>query len=285
MKLAYKDFDLPLSIASGQCFEWKKVSDFYYGEIFPGSIIKIRQLGTSQEGELEYEIFGKAINKSDIKRYFSLETDYKELVASFNKDENINKAINHLHGLRLVNQNPWRCLNSFIISANNTVLNITRSVERLSINYGDKVETDIGLIDIFPQLHKWKNISEQDFRDLKLGFRSKYLAKIPEHINSTEEYFDKLLKSDYKGAKQILTQIPGIGSKVADCILLYSLSKHEAYPVDVWLRRVTHEVYFSTLENKPNDEDLRDWALNYFGPKAGIAHMFLFVYRRSIGVI
>lgn len=283
MTLDYSNFNLELSIFSGQCFEWQKINDWFYGEIFPGSIIKIKQIGNVKKGYLEYEVFGNDVSESQIRYYFSLIKEYDFIISSLlNKhDPFLTKSISVLNGIRLINQDPLRCTMSFIISANNNVKNISNSVALICKKFGSKIQTDIGEINIFPKLQILKEISESDYRLLKLGFRSKYLAQLTRVVDELS-FFDNLKTKNYFDAKSILIQIPGIGSKVADCILLYSLNKYEPYPLDVWLRRVTLECYFDNDEQVTNII-ITKWASEYFGEYAGVAHMYLFVYRRSIG--
>ena len=182
-------------------------------------------------------------------------------------------------GLRVLRIDPWECLVSFICSANSNIRRIHDNVESLARSYGEPVKLDGQVRHAFPTPEKLAQAGEKALRGLALGFRAPYVDQAARTVASGRLDLDALVKMPYAQAKARLMECPGIGSKVADCIALFSLEKAEAFPIDVWVRRALGEWYFAG-EKTPTDRLLLEWAGGYFGRYAGYANQYLFHGKR-----
>jgi len=278
--IPYKNLDLYHTLISGQTFEW----DFDVSEnTWSGSIyenaIKIQQIGNNIEGELKYE--SEENLDSEITKYFGLEDDYEDLINKISFDKNIAPAIEKLYGLRVIQQDPWLCINSFILSQNNTVKNIQNSLRNIS-NLVRQRNTN-STFTFYPKYEDIVILSKQDLTFCKTGYRADYLLDFYSKIENNNNWLTDLNNLNYIDAKNKLIEVKGIGEKVADCILLYAYGKYEAYPLDTHLRQATKEIFFSDSDKTPSDKEIRKWASQYWGSAAGFAHFFLFTYHRIYG--
>jgi len=262
---------------SGQTFEWNydKSADLWTGNIY-GNLLKIKQIGYKDSGHLEYES-EKELEK-EITNYFSLDLDYDFLIRQIVFDKYIQATMQNLYGLRIIRQDPWYCINSFILSSNNTVKNIQNILTNISKKYSTNTI-------FFPSFEIVKKITVEELRECKAGFRAQYLKNFYNELEKESQFIEILKSLDYESTKNKLKYIKGIGEKIADCILLYSFDKYEAYPIDTHLRQITLDCYFASEEKKPTDKELRIWAKNYWGNMAGFAHFFLFTHHRLYGEI
>ncbi|HSG83508.1 MAG: DNA-3-methyladenine glycosylase 2 [Nitrosopumilus sp.] len=262
------------SINSGQVFLWKKNNSDWYG-INGQDILKIT-------------------NSGNIKSYQNIKTDFfrkkdniEEIIKSISKDSITKKAVKQYLGLRILEQDPFQCLISFIVSSNSNIQKIKTSLENISKKFGDKVEFENQEFFLFPEPKKLANATINEIKNCGVGYRARFIkeaAKITAHKKIDFEY---LKKSNYQNAKEEICQIPGIGNKVADCILLFSLNKLESFPLDRWMIRILEKYYSDKfqLETKTITEKqyeiLHQKIVNHFGPFAGYAQQFLFKMERE----
>ena len=268
-------FNLAHTLGSGQAFRWQQVGEWYYG-VVAGSIWKIRQAGRGLEFSSAPEPEERTVPLA--RSYFRLDDDLVAIYRCIGGDRRVARAVRRYRGLRLLRQEPWECLVSFIISAYSNIRRITGHVEQLSEAYGDPVSLDGHHRYTFPSPARLAEAGEEEFRRMGLGYRAKFLARLARSLLDRGLDPVELRAWPYAEAKAELLRIYGVGEKVADCILLFSLDKLEAFPVDVWVRRAVMEWYHP--EEKATDRQLRLWAAERFGPLAGYAQQYMFHGRR-----
>ena len=278
-------FDLNFSLCCGQVFRWKKIGAWWYG-VVGETVFKIHQIGYN----LEFE----GASEDLVRNYFRLNDDLAKISRNIANDPHISKALKKFEGLRLVRQEPWECLIGFICSIYKNIAAIEQMLQRLSEKYGEKRSFDGLKFYLFPAIDKLANSSEDKLRECGLGFRAKYVLATARKIYEENLNLQNLKALPYLQARKKLLECPGVGLKVADCVLLFSLNKMEAFPVDVWVKRVILNHYAdkfpSDLVNKmrshnslTNGEYLKigEFARNYFGAYAGYAQEYLYHFERT----
>lgn len=273
-------FNLKDIFTCGQCFRWKQNEDNSYTGIVRENVINIKQDGEN--------IKIKSIGNEDIKelttKYFDLNRDYKAIQNQLSKiDENMKISIQYGKGIRLLNQDLWETLISFIISANNNIPRIQKIIQRLSETYGKPIEFEGKTYYTFPTPKELKDATVQDYRNLGLGFRDKRIYETTQKIlNKEVDLHDLEQNPNTYEVRETLLSLPGVGPKVADCILLFStLKRLEAFPIDVWVNRVMNELYIHGDESKINKKQVETIAHQKFGDLAGLAQQYLFYWRRE----
>lgn len=268
--------DLAATLSSGQVFRWNREGHKWYGMISNNLV----SLESSGDG-LEYETtLTPSKGMEDlISRYFRLDDNLPMIQDSLDWDIHLSQAIGALHGLRLIRQDPWECLISFICSSNSNISRISGVMNRIAQEFGDELTLGSRVGFQFPGPNVLASVGEVGYRTLRLGYRAEYVDKTSKFLADTETDLNDLKSLSYPEAKAWLMTLPGVGAKVADCVLLFSLDKLEAFPIDVWVRRAIEEWYF-------NGEHLSyiklvEWATEYFGPYAGYAQQYLFHHRRT----
>ena len=203
------------------------------------------------------------------------------------KDKTTRLAVKKYLGLRLLRQDPFQCLISFIVSSNSNIPKIKTSLENICKNFGDRVFFENKEFFLFPEPKILTSASIQEIKNCGAGYRSKFIKSASDMVYSGKINFEYLKKYDYFKAKEIISEIPGVGNKVADCVLLFSLDKLEAVPLDRWIIRIMEKYYpnifemsTKTITNKQY-EILHEKIINYFGPYAGYAQQFLFKMERE----
>jgi N-glycosylase/DNA lyase len=277
-------FDLDFTLCCGQTFRWEKKGDWWYG-VVRESVFKVRQDGDKLEFENANEAF--------IRRYFGLNDDLPEILAQINKDEHVAAAIKQFKGLRILRQNPWECLVSYICATYKNIAAIKRMLLGLSRKFGEKVVLDSYSFFTFPTPIELAHATLHDLRECELGYRAKYVSQTAKEICSDEYDLEGLKRTLYNQAKEKLLRFPGVGPKVADCVLLFSLEKLDAFPVDVWIKRAISRHYprhfpQKLAERMSNEkslstseyEQLSLFGRNYFGKYAGYAQEYLYHYER-----
>ena len=266
--------DVDSSINSGQVFLWKKYDELWYG-INGQNILKIDKFG---------EINSKVGNDNDFLR----KTDnVKKILDSISKDKTIREAIKKYPGLRILRQDPFQCMISFIVSSNSNIQKIKLNLENISEKFGEKTCFEKKNFHLFPKPKKLANATVKEIRECGVGYRAEFIKECAQMIDSKEIDFDSLRKTSYKQAKNEIMKISGIGNKVADCILLFSLEKLEAFPLDRWMIRILEKYYSNEfkLETKTITEKqyqiIHEKILNHFGGYAGYAQQFLFKMERE----
>ncbi len=261
----------------GQCFRWNKQENNSYTGIVKNNVINVKK-------ENERVIFIGNCNE-DIKTicidYFDLNKNYENIKTELSKIDNyLANSIKYGNGIRILHQDLWETLISFIISANNNIPRIKTIIERISKTYGNKLIFQDKEYYAFPTPEELANVTVQDFRNLGLGFRDVRVYETVQKTLRKDIDLEQLEKEkDAETLRNKLLEIPGVGPKVADCIMLFSLKRYEVFPVDVWVRRVISELYFENVEQKP--QTIQKFAKEQYGNLAGLAQQYLFYWRRD----
>ena len=274
-------FELRDIFDCGQCFRWNEQEDGSYTGVFKGNVLNVKKEGN--------KVTFKGICNGDIKEvvedYFDLNRDYKKIKEYLSKiDDNMKKSVEYGKGIRILNQDLWETIISFIISANNNIPRIKGIIERLSKNYGEEIEYNGEKYYTFPTAEELKDVSVEKYRELCLGFRDIRLYETTKMILNGEVDLDNLRNNlNTMEVRNKLLTLSGVGPKVADCILLFSdLKRFEVFPIDVWVRRVMNELYIKNPdENKVNKKEIEKLAKEKFGNLAGIAQQYLFYWKRE----
>ena len=274
-------FELRDIFDCGQCFRWNEQEDGSYTGVFKGNVLNVKKEGN--------KVTFKGICNGDIKEvvedYFDLNRDYKKIKEYLSKiDDNMKKSVEYGKGIRILNQDLWETIISFIISANNNIPRIKGIIERLSKNYGEEIEYNGEKYYTFPTAEELKDVSVKKYRELGLGFRDIRLYETTKMILNGEVDLDNLRNNlNTMEVRNKLLTLSGVGPKVADCILLFSdLKRFEVFPIDVWVRRVMNDLYIKNEdETKVNKKQIEKIAKEKFGNLAGLAQQYLFYWRRE----
>ena len=270
----FNQINLENTINSGQVFLWKKQKNFWYG-VNGQDILRVNKSG---------QITSYQNHKVD---FFRKKDNMKEIIKSISKDKVTSLAVKKYLGLRILRQDPFQCFISFIVSSNSNIQKIKSNLENLSEKLGEKVEFDKKEFHVFPDSKSIANSTIEQINNCGLGYRSKFVFEAANMIESKKIDFEYLKKCSYQEAKKIILSVPGVGNKVADCILLFSLEKLNAFPLDRWMVRILEKYYSNTfkLETKSITEKqyqkLHEKIIDYFGPFAGYAQQFLFKMERE----
>ena len=273
-------FELADIFECGQCFRWNKEDDGSYTGVFHNNVLNVDKNGN--------EIIFKGICEGNIEKictdYFDLNRDYTKIKEELSKiDDNLKRSVEYGKGIRILNQDLWETIISFIISANNNIPRIKGIIERLSKAYGKKIVYNNKEYYTFPTPEELKNVTVADFRNLGLGFRDIRLYETTHMVLDKEVDLQKLDKLPTKLAREELLRLSGVGPKVADCILLFStLKRFDVFPIDVWVRRVMNELYIKNEdENKVTKKEIQKLADEKFGNIQGLAQQYLFYWKRE----
>lgn len=275
-------FELKDIFECGQCFRWNEEDDGSYTGVIKNAIINVKK-------ENENIIFtGKC--KEEIKKiveyYFDLNTNYEEIKEKLsNIDEYLKTSVEYGKGIRILNQDLWETIISFIISANNNIPRIKGIIERLSQKYGNEIEWNGKKYYTFPTAEQLKDVTVEEYRELGLGFRDIRLYETTKMILNKEVDLEKLQKnSNTQEVRNELLKLSGVGPKVADCILLFSdLKRFDVFPIDVWVRRVMNDLYIrEDDETKVSKTKIEKMADEKFGNIKGLAQQYLFYWRREM---
>jgi N-glycosylase/DNA lyase len=262
------------SINSGQVFLWEKNGTDWYG-INGQDILKINENG----------IIKSILNSKT--NFFRKNDNMQEIIKSISKDETVKKSVKQYEGLRIFKQDPFQCMISFIISSNSNIQKIKNSLEKISKKFGKKVKIQNKEFFLFPKPEKLANASIEEIKKCGVGYRAPFIKQASKMIVLKKINFKYLEKCDYQEAKKNICLIPGVGNKVADCILLFSLNKLEAFPLDTWMIKILEKYYSNqfNIETKTITEKqyqiLHEKIVNYFGPYCGYAQQFLFKMERE----
>lgn len=275
-----KEFNLVHIFECGQCFRWNKQLDGSYIGVVRNNVIQVRK----ENNSILFESVGEEELSELVNQYFDLNRDYKKIKTELSKiDHHIKNSIQYGDGIRILNQDIWETIISFIISANNNIPRIKGIIERISAKYGKQIVYKGKVYHTFPTVEELSKASIEDLRALGLGFRDKRVYETAQMIQKKEVDLKKLEKESTSKAREILLTLPGVGPKVADCILLFStLKRVEVFPVDVWVRRVMNELYIQKQdETKVSIKEVEKLAEEKYGTLAGIAQQYLFYWKRE----
>lgn len=264
----------------GQCFRWNKEDDGSYTGIFKNNVLNVKKEKS--------DVIFQGICDGDIKNictdYFDLNTNYEEIKNKLSKiDDYLKTSIEYGQGIRILNQDLWETIISFIISANNNIPRIKGIIERISRKYGNKIVYRNKEYYTFPSMEALGQASVEDLRALGLGFRDKRIYETTKMFLNKEVTLEELEnEKDVEVLREKLMTLSGVGGKVADCIMLFSLKKFEVFPIDVWVRRVMNELYIKEEdENKVSKKLLQNLAKEKYAELAGLAQQYLFYWKRE----
>ncbi len=270
--------DLTSTLLSGQAFRWRQDGPWFHCIIF-GGIVKLREVTGGVELRCAPQAEGSMVPL--LRDYLGLGTDLEQVYETLLDDERLREAIHSYPGMRILRQDPWECLVSFICSSASNIPRITRNIEAMCTTFGRPVELDGLTRHTFPTPHDLAEAGSEALRGLGLGYRAEYVATASETIASGKVDLMPLREDSYEVALGTLTSLAGVGDKVANCVLLFSLDKPEAFPVDVWIERALQDWYLDGT--KMSRKNMRRWASNHFGTYAGYANHYLFHDRRLKG--
>ena len=277
-----KTFNLKDIFECGQCFRWNEEENGSYTGIWKENIVNIKK-----EGQ-DFVFTGICKNKNleeEIYHYFDLDRNYEQIKKELSKkDEYMKTSIAYGKGIRILNQDLWETIISFIISANNNIPRIKGIIERLSKTYGNKIEWNGKEYYTFPTPMQLKDVTVEEYRKLGLGFRDIRLYETTKMILEGKVDLQELKNNpNTTEVREKLLTLSGVGAKVADCILLFSdLKRLEVFPIDVWVRRVMNDLYIQNEdETKVSKKQIENIAIKKFGNLAGLAQQYLFYWRRE----
>ena len=274
-----KDFEPKHIFECGQAFRWFVEEDNSYTTIAYGKTLNVKR-----ENE---DIILSNTNLEDFNNiwyhYFDLGRDYGQIKKQLSKDPILKEAINFGQGIRILNQEPFEMVISFIISANNQIPRIKKSIELISKEYGSYIGKFMDKdIYAFPRPDRLSKARPEDLREIsKVGFRDVRIVETSKIIANGDLDLEKIFEVGRDEGKEMLMTLPGVGPKVSDCILLFAFNKDEAFPVDVWVKRVMEHFY---LKEDTNVKLIGDHGARIFGSLAGFAQQYLFYYAREEGI-
>ena len=265
------DFDLALTLDSGQVFHWRKAGAGFVGSIADEPVY-IEQHGDTLR-------FAGASAES-ICRYFALDHPLADICASFPDDAVMNEARAYCHGLRIMRQPHWECLASFITSSMKQVAHIRQMADALRRRFGRERRIEDHVVFTFPPAQVIADASEAELRKCGLGYRAKNLHLTATRIASGRADLAGWAALPDGALREELCGLPGVGAKVANCVMLFAYERLEAFPIDVWIARVLKERYFPR-KRKLTEKEMRNFSQGYFGPHGGYAQQYLFHHARK----
>lgn len=279
-----KDFNSTHIFECGQCFRWNVQENGTYIGVIKDAVIEVIE-------EKERVIF-RGVSNSDrkleeiVKEYFNLDTDYSEIKSNLSKvDEYLKASIEYGNGIRILKQDIFETIISFIISANNNIPRIKSIVEKVAKTYGKKIEYNQKEYYLFPTAEELSKASVEDLRKLGMGFRDKRVyttTKMLLNGQASIASLEKLEKTD--DIREELLKLDGVGPKVADCILLFGFNRYDVFPIDVWVRRVMNDLYIKNeQESKVSKIEIKKLAEEKYGKLQGLAQQYLFYWKRDQG--
>jgi N-glycosylase/DNA lyase len=272
-----QDYDLGMTLASGQVFRWRQQGESWTGVIH-GRWVRLQSNGafimaeTNQPGE----------DWAWLTHYLQLDLDLNAVLATFPNDKPMQAAVAACRGLRLLRQDPWECLASFILSSTKQILQIQQIISLLCQRYGDPVPgaEDGKPVYAFPSPERVAEIPQAELRACKMGFRAPFLLAAARKVAERKLDLKALFNLPAESIRSELLKLDGVGRKIGDCVLLFAFGQQTAFPVDVWIMKSLRRLYFP--RRKVNLRKLQDFASSYFGPNAGYAQQYLFHYERSL---
>ena len=267
----------------GQCFRFVCEEDGSYSGVFRRSFINV---SLQEQGNIMKvkRILGESIDEEELYRFFDLESSYERIKEKFKaKDEVMKKAILKGEGIRILRQDFFETLITFIISQNNNISRIRKNIESICAAYGSEVEAGSGIY-AFPTAEELAGAKEKDLKALKLGYRAGYIVKSVEHYikkkDRIQRCIEKLVKEYEKQEEENLfnelMKFPGVGAKVADCIMLFATPCKNRFPIDTWIKKIMEEKYAMKVESKKDKDKVQKFVKVKFSPYAGIAQQYLF---------
>ena len=273
-------FELKHIFDCGQCFRWNENEDGSYTGVIKNAVIRVQKV----ENEIIFRGVCDESLESKIRDYFCLDDNYLEIKQKLSKiDDFMRNSIEFGQGIRILHQDLWECVISFIISANNNIPRIKKIIERISKEYGKKIEFEGNDYYTFPTPSELSKARVEDLRRLGLGFRDVRVYETTRKVISKEFDLKKVEKiQNSLEIREELLKLDGVGPKVADCIMLFALKRFDVFPIDVWVRRVMNELYIhNENEEKVSKKMIQELADEKFLGIPGIAQQYLFYWRRE----
>ena len=270
--------NLRATLLSGQAFRWKYKSGWFDG-VIANTEIKLREISN-----IKIEFWCEPDNEVAftplLLDYLGYQYNINEIYLSLSKDRSVAESIKQYHGMRILRQDPWECLISFICSSASNIKRITKNIEAICDKFGQPISNDTNSRKSFPSIEVLSKVTTEELRNLGLGYRAAYIHSAALTVSKMSKHLLSYRNESYEDCLSFLTKIDGVGDKVANCILLFSLDKLNAFPIDVWIDRVLQESYFQT-QTKMSKIQMRQWSQQYFGQYAGFANHYLFHSRRK----
>jgi N-glycosylase/DNA lyase len=271
-------YDLAATLTSGQAFRWRCRDGAWEG-VVAGRWVRLRQ----EQNRIRVETAVPVEDWTWLRHYLQLDIDLGKIFETFPPDQPMQSSVQSCAGLRLLRQEPWECLASFICSSTKQIVQIQQIIALLCRRFGEPVAVPAGHEPVwsFPDYRRLAEVAESDLRECKLGFRAPYLLGSARKLRDGDVNLSALHGVALEEAREQLIQLPGVGLKIADCVLLFGYGFQQAFPVDVWIMRALRQLYFPKRSVKlPR---LRRFSQTHFGPHSGYAQQYLFHYMRTKG--
>jgi len=280
MEIPAPDFDLEKTLDSGQVFHWEKIGKGFVGTIgeFPVYIEQRRKLLRARVASPSSRSSGRDAHAT-IFNYFALDHPLADICAPFPDDPVMNAARQFCGGLRIIRQPKWECLATFICSSMKQVAHIRQISLALRRRFGDRRKVGDHVVHTFPLAHRIASASEKDLRECALGYRAKNLLATARLITSGECDLESWSALSDPDLREKLCSLPGVGAKIANCVMLFAYERLRAFPIDVWIERVLKQQYFPR-KRKVTELQLREFSETYFGEHGGYAQQYLFHHAR-----
>lgn len=289
-----KDFKLSHILENGQCFRWDRIEeqdDSAFIGVVSNNVFKISEKEKEILGNDKLEVIKltdiyiettmeETAAKKFLEEYFNLSENYEDIKKKYSENyESLKKATEFAYGLRILKQDEFETIISFIISANNNIKRIKKIINNISMKCGKKIEFEGKEYYGFPSIEELRKLKEEDFKSLGAGFRAKYLESTVNKIYSDnlEKYIEKLNNLSNKELEKELLNLKGVGPKVANCIMLFGFNRIDSFPIDVWVKRVMQEEFFGGEE--VSNKKIEEFANTLY--KKGLAQQYLFYWRRE----
>lgn len=271
-----RDYDLDATLTSGQAFRWRKEGDSWDG-VIGNRWIRLQSRGDSITAlsHCSDEAWNWLAN------YLQVQTDLNAILAGFPNDDAMRSASAACRGLRLLRQDPWECLASFILSSTKQIVQIQQIIAILCQRFGEPLPVPPGYAPAyaFPIPERLAAATELELRNCKMGFRAPYLLAAARRVTEGRLVLSHLAQMPVADARNQLLDLPGVGPKIADCVLLFAYDFPSAFPIDVWVMKALRKLYFP--RRKPSPSRLQRFTETYFGQNAGYAQQYLFHYMRT----
>lgn len=272
MEITVRDYHLGHTLECGQTFRWRRLDDGGYEGVVGRAVVRAMQTGD------RLTLTGAPVET--LAHYFQLHADLTAIIRTFPDDPHMRQAVKYGRGMRLLRQEPWECLASFICSAAKQFVQICRVVDNLCRALGEPFEADRHNAFAFPSVEAVARATHERLWSCKMGFRARNLLAAARAVDSGKVRLETIAAMDYPRAVEELTKLPGVGPKVADCALLFGWGRQEAFPIDVWIERALRQLYFARRRHVTRRQ-LVEFHRSYFGPYAGYAQQYLFHYIRN----
>ena len=274
--LPVRDYDLSATLGCGQAFRWTQRDDAWEG-VIGRRWVRLRCV----ERGIEANTAHTASDWQWLTDYLQTDLDLRSVLLTFPDDEPMRAAVAHCRGLRLLRQDPWECLASFILSSTKQIVQIQQIIALLCERFGEPLSTPPGaiLIRAFPTAGRLASATEAELRACKMGFRAPSLLAAARRIASRELDLESLRHLNVNAAREALVSLRGVGDKIANCALLFAYGFQQAFPIDVWVMKALRQLYFP--KRRPTPQRLLKFTRTYFGPNAGYAQQYLFHYMRT----